>query len=39
MYGRGHQQQQQQQQHRVVVLDNGAGSIKLGFEGELNPRL
>eukprot|EP00775_Hariotina_reticulata_P008319 gene8319-8504_t len=25
--------------HRVVVLDNGAGSIKLGFEGEQNPRL
>eukprot|EP00879_Flechtneria_rotunda_P029212 GHRR01031497.1.p1 GENE.GHRR01031497.1~~GHRR01031497.1.p1 ORF type:complete len:308 (+),score=128.15 GHRR01031497.1:281-1204(+) len=27
------------QQHQVVVLDNGAGSIKLGFEGEANPRL
>lgn len=24
---------------RVVVLDNGAGSIKLGFGGESEPRL
>jgi len=30
----GHQHQPQ-----VVVLDNGAGTIKLGFEGEPNPRL
>jgi actin-related protein len=29
-YG-GHQQ--------VVVLDNGGGTIKLGFEGEPNPRM
>lgn len=26
------------QQH-VLVLDNGGGTIKLGFEGEPNPRL
>jgi actin-related protein len=31
--------QQSQGGHQVVVLDNGAGSIKLGFEGEANPRL
>jgi actin-related protein len=24
---------------QVVVLDNGGGTIKLGFEGEPNPRL
>uniref|UniRef100_A0A383W4Y3 Uncharacterized protein n=1 Tax=Tetradesmus obliquus TaxID=3088 RepID=A0A383W4Y3_TETOB len=31
--------QQSQGGHQVVVMDNGAGSIKLGFEGEATPRL
>jgi actin-related protein len=27
------------QQPQVVVLDNGAGTVKLGFGGEPNPTL